>query len=81
MPAKFVSGIFAQIGLGLPILISWRETPALAEMCAKRYRRQYSAVFVYRIWMVRAEKLTGTATNDHTDLPSGPNSENDGAES
>jgi hypothetical protein len=52
---RLVFGIFAQIGLGLPVLISWRETDQLANLCAIRYRRKYSAVFIYKIWMLKNE--------------------------
>jgi hypothetical protein len=63
MPSgRLVFGIFAQIGLGLPALISWRATDQLANLCAIRYRRKYSAVFVYKIRMLENE----------SDLPRNP---------
>ena len=42
-------GIFTQVGLGLPTLVSWRATKELAELCAKRYRRHHDSVYIYQI--------------------------------
>jgi len=42
-------GIFRQTGIGLPVLFSWRETAELAELCAKRYRRNGDTIKIYPI--------------------------------
>jgi hypothetical protein len=46
-------GIFASIGPGLPVMISWRETEALAQLVAKRYRRIHKLVQVFKVGIIR----------------------------
>jgi hypothetical protein len=45
-------GIFASIGPGLPVMISWRETEALAQLVAKRYRRIHKLVQVFKVGII-----------------------------
>lgn len=49
MTTRPAHGIFTQVGLGLPTLVSWRATRELAELCAKRYRRHHDSVYIYDI--------------------------------
>jgi hypothetical protein len=46
-------GVFVHAGPGLPEMVSWRETDALAQLVARRYRRIHKFVQVFRVEIIR----------------------------